>query len=140
MAEPIPQKQELPDPRIDAGQARQALHILIAGAGWVLFFYWWSIVLRRVSSQEVRFTALFIGISLVVVVAITLAWVIHNLSLFRRRGPRTNVRRVDQDVRQDHLGRALQFEAGHESIRTAPTVRVIVDGGRKLYKPSNSAA
>jgi hypothetical protein len=128
-----------PDPRTEAGQVRQALHILLAGAGWVLFFYWWSIVLGRVSPREIRFTALFIGISLVVVVAATVIWVLHNVAIFRRRGPRTKVRPVDLEVRVDHLGRSLRMETDADALRGARLVRVLVDGGRKVYRSSESA-
>jgi hypothetical protein len=130
---------DLPDPRSEASQVRQALHILLAGAGWVLFFYWWSIVLGRVSSREIRFTALFIGISLVVVVAATVVWVLHNISIFRRRGPRTKVRPVDEQVRVDHLGRSLRMETDGDALRSARLVRVLVDGGRKIYHSSESS-
>ena len=130
---------ELPDPRSEAGQVRQALHILLAGAGWVLFIYWWSIVLARVTPREIRFTALFIGISLVVVVAATVIWVMHNVAIFRRRGPRTKVRPVDQQVRVDHLGRSLRLETDADALRAARLVRVLVDGERKIYLSSDPA-
>ncbi len=120
--------------------ARQALHVLLAVAGWALFFYWWSIVLRDVDPRQVRFTVLFVGIALVVVVSVTAVWVLHNLSIFRRRGARTHLRSVVEDVSEDTLGRPLQFDADRDALRAAPTVRVVLDGGRKVYRASRGAS
>ncbi len=133
-------QRELPSPHTEAGRARQALHVLLAVAGWVLFFYWWSIVLRDVDPRQVRFTVLFVGIALVVVVAATVAWVVHNLSIFKRRGARTHVRPVAEDVTEDTLGRPLQFDLDRDAIRAAPMVRVVLDGGRKVYRTSRGAS
>jgi hypothetical protein len=112
----------------------------MAVAGWTLFFYWWAIVLREVDPEQIRFTAFFVSIALVVIVGVTVAWVVHNLSIFRRRGARSHVRAVVEDVSEDTLGRPLRFDSDREALRAAPTVRVVVEGDRKVYRASGEPA
>ena len=108
MAVAVPDsKSHAPTPRV-ASRGRRVFHTLIALAGWALFVYWWWIVVHRVSLHEVRFTVLFVLVALVLCVAITGLWVLHNLSIFRRRGQRTKVREATLDYSRDPLGRTAE--------------------------------
>ena len=81
-------------PPLQASPARRVLHTLIAVAGWALFVYWWWVVFHRVSRHEVRFTVLFVTLSLLAIVLTTSIWAYHNVRIYRRLGPRWKVRQV----------------------------------------------
>jgi hypothetical protein len=117
---------------------RRVLHALIALAGWGLFGYWWWLVARRVSQQEIRFTVILIAIALVVIVALTAAWAMHNVRIFRARGARKSLREVTQDLSHDTVGRQVRLPAVPEECRSAPVVRVRLEGGSKLYVPATA--
>jgi hypothetical protein len=110
-------------------------HTLIALGGWTLFVWWWWIVFRRVSRAEVELTLAFIGLSLVIIVLLTVIWAIHNVRIHRIRGPRTHVRGVDPDYTRDGVGRAVRFPQVPEVCRTAALVRIGIQNGSKVYAP-----
>ena len=120
-------------PLVQAGPLRRVFHSLVALAGWVLFGYWWWLVARRVSAHEVRFTLLVIGIALGVIVLLTAAWALHNIMIFRRRGPRTHLRAVVQDFSHDTVGRSVQLPRLPEDCLTAGFVKVNLQHGAKVY-------
>src|SRR6267143_6372455 len=98
-----------PKPPFQARPVRRAFHTVLALAGWVLFVYWWWLVFRRVTPGEIRFTLLFIGIALAVIVLITAFWALHNRRIFKRKGPRKLVREKMADYSRDSIGRAVEF-------------------------------
>jgi len=98
-----------------------------------LFVYWWWLVFQRVSTRELRFTAMFVGLSLVVVVLATAAWAWHNFRIYRRRGPRRSVRAVQPRFARDRVGRAVSLAAPDRDLRRAPVVIVRVAGLGKSY-------
>jgi hypothetical protein len=121
-------------PPLQAGPVRRVFHALVTLAGWALFVYWWWIVFHRVSRHDVRFTVLFIVISLAIIVLATLAWAWHNLRIFKRRGPRTHVRETTPDFSHDGVGRAVAFPTGSLDRHTAPVVYVRFSGEDKSYE------
>ena len=123
---------------IEAGPARRVLHTVIAAAGWALFTYWWWLVFRRVNETEVRYTLWFIAIALIVVVFVTALWAVHNLRMFRRRGPRTKVREVQEDFSRDSVGRPVTMPEVPEECFTADVVVVRIADGTKFYDPQES--
>lgn len=124
---PIPPPQQ-------AGPARRVFHALITLTGWAVFLYWWWIVFHRVSGREVRFTLLFIAISLGVIVVVTLVWAWHNLRIFRRRGQRMHVRESTPDFSHDGVGRDVAFPAGELTPQTAPVIYVRFTDVGKSYE------
>lgn len=106
----------------------------MAVAGWVLFVYWWWLVFRRVNDTEVRYTLWFIAIALVVIVVVTAIWAIHNLRIFKHRGPRTKVRPVREDFSRDSVGRPVNMPKVPNECVTAPVVVVRIADGTKIYE------
>jgi len=121
-------------PPTEASAGRRVFHTVIALAGWALFFYWWSVVFAHTSFSEVRFTVIFVLLSLVATIAITGLWVFHNLAIFKRKGPRTAVREATLDYSHDPLGRPVTFESTPGALRTAPAVRVRIDANGKSFR------
>jgi hypothetical protein len=124
---------------IHAGPSRRAFHSLVALAGWALFAYWWWLVARRVSAHEIRFTLLVIAIALGVILVLTALWVLHNIRIFRIRGPRQQMRTVAQDSSRDTVGRNVQFPAVPEDCLSAAVVHVRIREGVKIYLPAAAA-
>jgi hypothetical protein len=126
----------VPPPRV-AKPVRRVLHALISLAGWALFVYWWWIVFHRVSGHEIRFTVLFIGLSLAVIVLMTLGWAWHNLRIFRRRGNRKQIREATSDFARDGLGRPVDYPYREIDRHVAPVVYVRLVGDGKQYEPAS---
>src|SRR5262245_30402544 len=122
----------------EASTARQVLHASIALAGWVLFVWWWAVVLGRVSPSAVRLTALFIGVALAFIVLLTVAWTLHNVHIYRRKGPRTQVRSVPLPWARDRLGRNVSLPSTTEQIQTAPIVVVRLENEGKVYRTTET--
>jgi len=133
-----PQVTPPPDPRTEAGPVRRALHLTVAGVGWVVFAWWWWLVIRRTSGAEVAFTMTFLALSLVVVVVVTALWVVHNVGIFRRKGARRTVRERISDPLHDTLGRDLKMRVGREALHESPVVRITLDGERKTYQAADA--
>jgi len=117
---------------------RRVFHLLIAVAGWALFLWWWWLVLRRTDPQEVRFTGIFILVTLVVCVVVTALWAAHNVSIFKRRGPRKAVRDVQYDFSRDRVGRTVSFAGPLEQMEIAPIVHIRLERDGKVYRTSSS--
>ena len=116
---------------------RDALHVLIVGAGWALFFIWWGQVLQVTSLPEAALAVLvLLSVSLLTAVA-TAGWVRYNLGIYRRKGPRRTVPDVAEDVGTDALGRKL-VHPGAGELRSARVVTVsLSDGNGKTLFPGD---
>jgi hypothetical protein len=111
----------------------------VALAGWTLFVYWWWLVLGRASRTEIVYTAVFIGVTTVIVVLVTAGWAVHNKRLHRRSPPRDQVRVVHEDYSRDTLGRGVTFVGGAERVKSEPHVQVVVSENHKVYHPALAA-
>jgi len=128
-----------PTPRfpLQARAGRRLVQGLVALAGWVLFAYWWWVVFtQRVSRRDIVFTVIFVAATTAIAIVVTGIWSLHNKRLHRRRRPRARVHEVREDYAADILGRPSSFSGGVDRVRQAPFVRVLVEGGRKVYHPS----
>ncbi|HET9233720.1 MAG TPA: hypothetical protein VFP10_06250 [Candidatus Eisenbacteria bacterium] len=120
-------------PEVEASRGRRFLHLLISLAGWVLFVYWWILVFRRVTPQEIRFTLIFLAVAGVVIVAVTAFWVFHNKSLFRKRNARVKPVESESSVKQDAIGRRIRFADSRDALVDSAIVRVQMDTREKVY-------
>jgi len=113
-------------PYVEAAGWRRWLHVAIAVSGWALFGYWWWIVAHRTSQREVALSAVFLAVTLVLVLGTTGFWVLHNRGIHRRKGARQTPPPESPEATQDALGRPLLCEGGAETLRGAGFVRVVV--------------
>lgn len=116
--------------------AQRALHVLGLLGGWALFVYWWYLV--AVDDWSRTDVALIIFVTLVVSPAVTAGWVLHNLGIFRRKGPRMGQPKVAVDYARDWNGRVV--EADWAALAEAPVVAVTVDGAIKRYTAETAVA
>jgi hypothetical protein len=123
-----------PTPPTQAGPLRRAFHTLIATAGWIVFGYWWWLVLGRLDPVHVRWTLVFIALTLALSVLLTAAWAFHNLRIFRLRGPRTQVPRTTYEFKRDRLGRPIVFADRRELLEKAQVVQIGLEHEGKTYR------
>lgn len=111
------------------GWPRRIVHLVAIVFGWFVFFYWWYLV--AVQHWNKTLIALIILVTLLVAPAITVAWVAHNLSLFRRKGPRLGAPRVAMEYLRDWNGR--EIVADWKALDDQGLIVVSVEGDRKIY-------
>jgi hypothetical protein len=104
-------------------------HVLMLLTGWALFLLgWWRVSTRPWDSADLKL--LFIG-SMLVFPVMTVAWVLHNVGIHRRKGPRRAVPAVNQSYEADFLGREVQ--ADWPVLQQAREVTILVEGDRKRF-------
>lgn len=116
---------------------RRMLHLGIALAGWALFLYWWWLVLHDVTPDQMRFTGILIAATLALSMLLTIAWVFHNLRIFKARTNRTHVRPVVEDFSRDRRGREVKIEGSAAALKSAPGIRIEIVGSEKTYLPAS---
>lgn len=104
---------------------------MVAAVAWGLFVVGWIQVARHTSLATVTFSATLVTVVLVSVVLVTAWWVRHNVAIFRRKGPRRGLPRVERLVTADFLGRELAGE--WREVRSAPAVVITITEGRKQF-------
>lgn len=123
-----------PEPLQQAGPVRRTMHYLFALLGWVLFGYWWWIVLGHTGRHQIVWTLAFIGISLAVIVLVTALWVVHNVRIFRQKGPRLHQGARPVDPREGAPVLPPMRVREDADLLTSPVVRVVIEGGLKAYR------
>ena len=112
------------------GWPQRLLHLAALVVGWGLFFWGWHDVLGQ-HWDTTALIWLIVG-SLVLLPAMTIAWVLHNVGIHRRKGPRTGLRKVDETYRHDWNGR--EIAADFAALAHANVVVIDVEGKRKVYR------
>jgi hypothetical protein len=113
------------------GWLQRLLHTFAVAGGWVLFAWGWSEVLGRPWDTRVLWW-LIVG-SFLLLPFVTTLWILHNVGIFHRKGPRTGVPTVDETYRQDWNRRDVCADFG--ALASARIVVIDVEGERKLYEP-----
>lgn len=113
-----------------APAAREILQVLIVALGWIGFVWLWVLVGRQPWDSS-RLLWLIVG-SLVVLPIVTLAWVIHNRAIFRRKGERLGVPVADFSYRSDWHGRRV--DANWATLSSSRFVTIAVEGDVKIYR------
>lgn len=123
-------------PQRPARPLRTLLHLLLLVAGWAGFVWMWLLVATRPWESD-RLLWLILG-ALVLVPLATGLWVVHNRSLYRRKGERRAVPVVDKPYRRDWRGRPVL--ADWAAMAVSPVVTIVVDeDGRKRYRGVESS-
>jgi len=112
------------------GWPQRLLHLALLVVGWGLFIWGWHDVLGQ-HWDTTALIWLIVG-SLVLLPAMTIAWVLHNVGIHRRKGPRTGLRKVDETYRHDWNGR--EIAADFAALAHANVVVIDVEGKRKVYR------
>ena len=91
--------------------------------------------------HETSAARLEVAVGLVVILAavsvsITLAWILHNLRIFRRKGTRQGLPPQDVEYPADWMHRPV--DADWPAVRTAPVVLIFATSGCKVFLPGAS--
>lgn len=117
---------------------RGALHLLVALLFWCLFGYWWRKVLPQTAPEDIADAVLLIALSFLGTAVLTLAWVRHNLRIFRRKGPRMRLPDVSEEYGADRLGAGIDHP-GNDFLRRSRVLTVSREGNRKRFRISPEA-
>ena len=130
MTEPAATAEARLSPTPLRGWPQRLLHLAALVVGWALFFWGWYDVLGQ-HWDTTALIWLIVG-SLVLLPMMTIAWVLHNVGIHRRKGPRTGLRKVDETYRHDWNGR--EISADFAALARANVVVIDVEGKRKVYR------
>ena len=118
------------------GAARRWRHVLVILVGWGLFFWSW----RRVTAagpEAGELRILMLG-ALLDVPPVTIGWVLHNVGIYRRKGPRRAVPSVRRAERLDFNGRRIV--ADWDALATARHIVIEVEDDIKRIRAAPDAA
>ena len=109
---------------------QEIAHVFVLLAGWLLFIWlWWDVMQGRWDTG--RFWWIVIG-SMLVFPVVTLVWIYHNVSIYRRLGPRKALRAVAESYAADFNRR--QIDADWGALRNARFVTISNDESRKVFR------
>jgi hypothetical protein len=97
---------------------------------WLLFVAMWYRVYWITTIGDVKDAVAYLaGITAAYSVLVT-AWVLHNIAIYRRKGPRREVRTLDFSSIHDRLG---SYIIAPTDIRLKQAITVSVAGGQKVF-------
>lgn len=100
--------------------------------GWSIFIAWWVIVLQRESARALGVALGLLGATVAAsAIAMTL-WTRHNIRIAKKGKRGRSSLFIPMHWERDTLGRPLDLPAG-DAARTAPEVRVVLNGNTKAY-------
>lgn len=113
---------------------RHLLHVIVSIAMWCLFGYYWRVVLgREIGPGTVR-ALMILGLTVIIGLAATLAWVSHNKRLARKFAGRRRQSRPagPPTLERDTIGRAV-VHPELDLLRAARVVDITADHEHKTY-------
>jgi hypothetical protein len=117
---------------------RQFLHKLIGIFFWVVIVALWLLLVveDRAGSANIAYSVQYVGAIAGVVLALTLWWIRHNLSIYRRKGARVGRPELAPRTDADRLGRPLRWQLGGGAIGALHVSHLVVelDGDAKVYR------
>ncbi|HEX7300468.1 MAG TPA: hypothetical protein VF257_15835 [Solirubrobacteraceae bacterium] len=121
------------------GSMRQALHIVVGIAFWTLLAALWVLLAcqGKTSGAALRDTGATLAVLMGVVLTVTIWWIRHNVSIYRRKGARTERPLNPPRTNEDRLGRQVVWElpGGAAGAATQRDLVVELAGGIKTYRP-----
>jgi hypothetical protein len=115
---------------------RELTHLIVVALGWLGFVWMWVLVAQRPWESQ-RLLWLIAG-SFILLPLLTFAWVLHNRSLYRRKGERRAVAMADASYTHDWHGRSVHAEWA--LLRASRFITISVTGERKLYRGTEPVA
>jgi hypothetical protein len=104
---------------------------LVIGLLWLLFVALWYRVYGITTIVDITNAITYLVSVVSVYGLLVTAWVLHNIAIFRRKGPRRGVRMLDYSAIHDKLGSYI-VAAG--DVKEQKAITVSVSDGRKVFR------
>lgn len=108
---------------------RRLLQLLLIAGGWWLFVWSWLRV--TADGPEIGELRVLLLAAVLVVPLLTVTWVVHNVGIYRRKGPRRAVTPVATHYTRDFNGRHI--DADWTALVRARRVDIVVAGAHKRF-------
>jgi hypothetical protein len=112
---------------------RALVQLVLVVIGWCLFLWAWVSVMRFTALETVVATIVLLAALAVVIEAINLLWIRHNINIFKKKGPRKSVPQVRYESQRDFLGR--RQVADWQNLRGEALIIVGFNDERKIFTP-----
>ncbi len=112
---------------------RGLVQLVLVVIGWCLFLWAWISVMRFTALETVVATIVLLAALAVVIEAINLLWIWHNVNIFKKKGPRKSVPQVRYESQRDFLGR--RQVADWQKLPGEALIIVSFDDKRKIFTP-----
>lgn len=97
---------------------------------WAMFVGLWFRVYHITTRPDVTNAATYLTSAVSVYSVIVTAWILHNIGIYRRKGPRTSYRMLDYTMTHDHLRSYILTKT---DLKTTQNIAVNVVDGRKTF-------
>lgn len=122
---------------IDADM-RQVLHKLIGAFFWLVLVGCWARLITegKAGIPNITYSVEYLAAVAAAVLGVTLLWIRHNTSIYRRKGPRHGRPDVLPRTDEDRLGRPLRWQLDGGPIAALGVHHLVVelDDGVKVYR------
>ena len=102
---------------------------------WLLFAALWYRVYGITTVVDITNAITYIVVTISAYAILVTVWVLHNIAIYRRKGPRRSVRFLSYAGIHDGLGSYIVVKA---DVKEKQTIRVSVADGRKVFSESIS--
>lgn len=133
-APPRPARRTAQPTVVERDPRRDRRHLLMAGLAWGVGAVGWVVAARGSSQRHFVLALIVVAASLGLCTVVTAAWVAHNRSIHRRKGPRTGLPTARVDYATDWVGRPVTTE--WSLVQLAPEVVISVGGEWKAVWPA----
>lgn len=116
----------------ERSRRRDVVHDVVVVLPWLVVVWLWRRVVVVTDVADLSMVAVVLCVLVVLVAALDVAWVIHNVRIFRRKGPRTGQPAVTREYASDAAGRPVA--ADWTAVRAATSVVVdLVEDGKTFH-------
>jgi len=97
---------------------------------WLLFVAMWYRVYRITTLGDVKDAVTYLTAITATYGVLVTVWVLHNIAIYRRKGPRTGLRLLDYTMTHDHL---RSYVLTKTDLKNTQSIMVSVVNGRKTF-------
>ena len=116
--------------------ARSSVANFLLGLLWLNFLVLWLIVRQATGAREAIDSVGLLGATIGVYIALLAGWIYHNIQIWRRKGPRTGLRPVSDNVKRDKLSREILPTV---ELKSNQEITVSVRGNHKVFGAASSS-
>jgi hypothetical protein len=110
---------------------RDVVHVCLLVVPWAFVGWLWWRVQQTTTGDELLMAAALIFLVAAVSLPLNVVWILHNVRMFRRKGPRAGSAALQVEYRTDWTGRPV--EADWPAVRAAAAVAVAFTAECKVF-------